>query len=120
MDTRSLVQEMARMLAAQQVIPALDRFYDKEIEVSAAGPEERIRSGKAAGFSSVYNWFMNALLHDVKVEFVVVEGDKAALELLLDVTPIGQERHLERLVMIQTWKDGKIVRMTNYSKRATG
>jgi hypothetical protein len=120
MDTRSLVLEMTRMLTDLQLIPALDRFYDKDIEVSARGPEEQIRSGKSAGLGSVYNWFMNSLLHHVRVEFLAIDGDKAAIELLLDVTPSGQERRLERLVMLQEWKDGKIIRMTNYSKRVAG
>jgi len=120
MDTRSCVQEMTRMMTALDVILALDRFYHKDIEVSAIGQEERIRTGKAAGSSGVHNWFTNCTLHAVHVEFQAIDGDNAAVELLVDSTPNGQDRRLERLVMLQIWKDGKIIRMTNYSKRVTG
>ena|SRR5689334_16029291 len=120
METRPLVHEMTRMLEDLQVIPALDRFYDKNIEVSALGPEEKLRSGKSAGFKIVLDWFVNCLLHSVRVEFVAVDGDKAAVELLMDLTPNGQERRLERLVMLQERRDGMIVRLTNYSKRVSG
>lgn len=45
---------------------------------------------------------------------IVVEGDHAAIEWVLDIsTPDGQHIHVEELAL-QTWKHGKIVRERFY------
>ena len=43
-----------------------------------------------------------------------MDGERAAIEWVFDLTPNGAERTQQRQVALQVWRDGKIARETFY------
>jgi ketosteroid isomerase-like protein len=52
--------------------------------------------------------------HGAEATMVIVDGGRAAIEWMFDLTPKGGARVQQRQVSLQTWRDGKVIREVFY------
>ena len=115
MDTRQLAESFVSGLAAGDPLRVFQEYYADDVEVHRCRVEEVVvRRGKAAGETAAVGFLTNCTIHSIAAESVLSDGDKAVIELAIDVTPNGADRRATRVLIVQTWKEGKVVRQWNY------
>ena len=70
--------------------------------------------GKAANRAREEEFVADVTVHGASVGAVLVDGDKAAVEWTMDMTPKGGSRVTVRQVALQWWRNGKVVREVFY------
>lgn len=109
MELRDKVQEL---LAFQQTNPTVqeiyERFYDENVIV-----QENLqppRQGRAISIDRQNQMNANVKeVHEVKIEAILVDGDRSVIETHLEITTIDDYRIRIEELGIQTWKDGRII-----------
>ena len=115
MDTRRLAESFAEDFRSGNALGAIEAYYADDVEVHRCRIQEvTVRRGKAASGTAAIGFLTNCTVHGVEVESVLSDGDKAVIELSVDATPNGGDRRTSRIVMVQTWRQGKVVRQWNY------
>lgn len=112
MSTRENVQAVIDGILGGKILETFDQYYAEDVVMSENGAGERI--GKAANRAYEEQFVSNVTFHGASVGDVVVDGDKAAIEWVFDLTPKGGSRVTQRQVALQTWREGKIVREVFY------
>ncbi len=112
MDTRACVTALIAGIRAGRSLDVFDEFYADDVVMNWNGVHDRV--GKEANREFREFFTHNVHFHAIDAASVLVDGDKAAIEWLYDVTPPGGPRVHRKHVIVQTWKDGKIVRQDFY------
>ena len=112
MSIRKDVQAVIDGILEGQILETFDRYYDDEVVMSENGNDERV--GKAANRAYEEAFVNGVTFHGAELGSVVVDGDRAAIEWIFDLTPNGGERVQQKQVALQQWRDGKVVRETFY------
>lgn len=108
MSIQQEVQAVIDGIRAGRILQTFEQYYAEDVVMSENG--ERQREGKA-----VNRAYQKALVHRLEIHAAevlsqLIDGDRAAIEWELDVTPNGGARTKRRQVALQTWRDGKVVR----------
>lgn len=112
MSIQSDVQAVIDGILRGEILETFDRFYADDVVMSENGADER--QGKAANREYEEAFVQNVTFHGAEVGDVLIDGERAAIEWVFDMTPNGGERVQQRQVALQTWRDGKVVRETFY------
>jgi hypothetical protein len=112
MSNRQNVQAVIDGILKGEILETFDRFYADDVVMSENGVDERV--GKAANREYEEAFVNGVTFHGAEVGEVLVDGDRAAVEWVFDLTPNGGDRVLQKQAAVQVWKDGKIVREIFY------
>ncbi|OWY72125.1 hypothetical protein B7486_04145 [cyanobacterium TDX16] len=112
MSTRENVQAVIDGILAGKILETFDRYYGDDVVMSENGTNER--AGKAENRAYEEQFVNNVTFHAASVGNILVDGDKAAVEWVMEFTPKGGSRMVQRQVSLQTWRDGKVVREVFY------
>ena len=112
MSNRDNVQAVIDGILRGDILGTFDAYYADDVTMSENGAPARV--GKAVNRQYEEDFVGNVEFHGAKVGEVIVDGDRAAVEWVFEMTPKGGERTIQRQVAVQIWKDGKIVRETFY------
>ena len=112
MSIRENVQTVIDGILKGEILETFDRFYADDVVMSENGADPRV--GKQANRAYEEAFVAGVTFHGAEVGEVVVDGDRAAIEWVFDLTPKGAERTQQRQVALQVWRDGKIARETFY------
>jgi ketosteroid isomerase-like protein len=112
MSVRDDVQAVIDGILKGQVLETFDSYYADDVVMSENGVDERV--GKATNRKYEEQFVNGVEFHGAEVGTVLVDGDRAAVEWLFDLTPKGGTRVQQRQVALQVWRDGKVVRETFY------
>ena len=110
---RDNVQQLIDMLLAGKALDAFERFYAENCVMSENGEDERVgksacRAHEREFVQSIDRW------NDIRIGGVLVEGNKAAIEIIMDIAFVGGKRVVRRQLIISTWSKGKIVHSVAY------
>jgi len=112
MDILDQVQGVIEGIEQGKILQTFEQFYDDEVVMTENGQHERV--GKSVNRAYERAFVKGVEMHAAKAGVVLVDGNKAAIEWLFDMTPAGGSRLTQRQVALQTWEDGKIVREDFY------
>ena len=112
MSTRDDVQAVIDGILKGEILETFDRYYADDVVMSENGADERV--GKAANRAYEEAFVNGVTFHAAEVGCVLVDGDKAAVEWIFDLTPNGGTRAKQRQVTLQVWRDGRVARETFY------
>ncbi len=112
MSVREHVQAVIDGILKGEILETFDRYYADDVVMSENGADERV--GKAANREYEEAFVKGVTFHGAEVGQVLVDGDRAAVEWVFDLTPHGGERVQQRQVAVQVWRDGQISRETFY------
>jgi len=112
MDIRKDVQAVIDGVLAGRILETFDRYYADDVVMSENGAEPT--RGKAANRAREEQFVANVTVHGASVGAVIVDGDQAAVEWTMDMTPKGGTRVTARQVAVQRWRDGKVVHEVFY------
>lgn len=107
MDTRERVMQLTALVQAGKANEAYHTFYAPDVIMQENN--EPPRTSLQASIDRQAKGTEGVTVNEFAPRNIVVEGDHAAIEWVLDITaPNGAHIHVEELAL-QTWKDGKIV-----------
>jgi SnoaL-like protein len=112
MSQRANVQAVIDGILAGKILDTFDRWYADDVVMSENGGEGT--RGKAANRAREQAFVDNVVVHGASVGAVIVDGDRAAVEWTMDMTPKGGSRVTLRQVAVQEWRGGKIAREVFY------
>lgn len=112
MSIREDVQSVIDGIQRGEILETFDRFYADDVVMSENGVDPR--EGKATNRTYEEAFVGGVTFHGAIVGEVLLDGDRAAVEWVFDLTPNGGERVQQHQVAVQTWRDGQIVRETFY------
>ena len=112
MNNRDNVQAVINGILAGQILETFDRYYADDVVMSENGVDERV--GKAANRAYEEAFVNGVTFHGAEVGEVIVDGDRASVEWVFDLTPHGGDRVKQHQVAVQVWRDGQVVRETFY------
>lgn len=112
MNTRACVQAVIDGILAGRILETFDRYYADDVVMSENGANER--AGKAVNRAYEEQFVGNVTFHAARTGAVIVDGDQAAIEWVLEFTPKGGSRVTQRQVSVQQWRGGKVVREVFY------
>lgn len=112
MSIRNDVQAVIDGILEGEILETFDRYYADDVVMSENGADERV--GKAANRAYEEAFVNGVTFHGAEVGEILVDGDRAVVEWVFDLTPNGGERTLQRQAAVQVWRDGQIARETFY------
>ena len=112
MSIRDDVQAVIDGILKGAILETFDRYYAEDVVMSENGVDERV--GKAANRAYEEAFVKGVTFHGAEVGAVLVDGDRAAVEWVFDLTPNGGERVKQHQVALQVWRDGQVARETFY------
>lgn len=123
METRDLVMAWVEGLRTGNFFETFDGLVAEDVVVRDFG-EAAIASspsnpppvdGKTSRKAAILRFYMNSAFKVTNVASILVEGDMSAIEYSADVTTSGVGTRKIRMVVLQTWKDGQVIRQHNYT-----
>lgn len=112
MSLREDVQAVIDGILKGEILETFDRYYADDVVMSENGVDERV--GKATNRAYEEAFVKGVTFHGAEVGAVLVDGDRAAVEWVFDLTPHGGERAKQHQVALQTWRNGRVIRETFY------
>ena len=113
MSINKHVQAVIDGIMTGKILETFDAYYGDDVVMSENLKDERV--GKAANREYELKFLENVQeFHGAKVGRVIIDGDHAAVEWSFDITFKGGNRVKMEQVVVQTWKDGKIIREDFY------
>ena len=112
MNIRNCVEDLVAGVTSGGHLDVFENYYADDVVMCWDGVNERV--GKQANREWRDFFAHNVEFHEIRAECIVVDGDKSVIEWSSDITPSGHPRTKRRHVVIQTWRDGKIVRQEIY------
>ena len=106
--TTQRVRELIALVEAGDAIAAMDEFYADDVEMRENLNPPMV--GKAANLARERAFFAGITLHDNRAAAVLVDGDRAAINWILDFTGGDGVRYSMDQVALQEWRDGKVIR----------
>jgi hypothetical protein len=106
MPSKQSVDELIQYVHSGRILEALDRFYadDVAMQENMAAPVV----GKAANLERERAFFDGVTVHENRAKSVVVDGDHAVINWLLEFTGADGKRYRLDQVAFQTWKNERI------------
>jgi hypothetical protein len=103
------VYNLVDLVQQGQFLEALEAFYAEGIEMSENLNAPTV--GKEANRQREVAW-VNTIreLHEYRAETIIAEGDRSAINWVVDYVDVNGLRIQMNQFAIQEWKDGKIVR----------
>jgi hypothetical protein len=112
MDNRARVLQLTELVRVGKADEAYHTFYAPDVIMQENN--EPPRTSLQASIDRQTKATTGVTVNEFAPRNIVVDGDHAAIEWVLDITaPDGSHIHLEELAL-QTWKDGKIVKERFY------
>jgi ketosteroid isomerase-like protein len=112
MDTRERVMELTELVRTGRANEAYHKFYAPDVVMQENN--EPPRTSLQASIDRQDKGTAGVTVNEFAPRNIVVDGDHAAIEWVLDITaPDGSHIHVEEFAL-QTWKDGKIIRERFY------
>jgi ketosteroid isomerase-like protein len=111
-EQRELVRAVIDGILNGEILETFDRYYADDVVMSENGVDERV--GKAVNRDYEKQFIENVEFHGAEATMVLVDGGRAAIEWMFDLTPKGGARVQQRQVSLQTWRDGKVIREVFY------
>jgi hypothetical protein len=112
MDIRAQVAALVAGIHAGRSLEVFEEFYADDVVINWNGVDDRV--GKAANREFREFFAHNVQFHFLAAESVLVDGDKAVIEWVYEVSSAGGPRIRRKHVVVQTWESGKIVRQSFY------
>ena len=112
MSIRDHVQSVIDGILKGEILETFDRYYADDVVMSENGVDARV--GKAANREYEEAFVNGVTFHGAELGAVLVDGDRAAIEWVFDLTPNGGERVQQKQVAVQEWREGRVVRETFY------
>lgn len=107
MNTRERVEHLTELVRTGKADEAYHTYYAPDVMMQENN--EPPRTSLQASIDRQTQATAGVTVNEFAPRKIVVEGDHAANEWVLDIsTPDGQHIHVEELAL-QTWKDGKII-----------
>ena len=107
-STRDAVTALVDQVLAGQALEAFDRFYAEDVTMRENNGEPTV--GKAADRAREEKFFGSLeAFHGGSAPVVLVDGDRAMINWVFDVTFKGGQRVVMDQVAVQEWRDGEIV-----------
>lgn len=112
MDTREHVMQLTEMVRTGRAEEAYRTYYAPDVQMQENN--EAPRTSVQASIDRQNQATAGVTVNEFAPRSITVDGDRAAIEWVIDITaPDGSRVHIEE-VAVQTWKDGKIVRERFY------
>jgi hypothetical protein len=112
-DIRANLNDLIQSMLSGKLLEAFDKYYADDVVMSENGVDDPARHGKEKNHAYEAFFVANAQWHDARVGNVVVDGDKSAYEMYMDLTFMGN-RMTRTQVAVQEWRDGQIIKETFY------
>jgi len=112
MDIRAQVEALVAGVQKGRSLDVFEEYYADNVVMNWNGVDDRV--GKAANREFREFFAHNVQFHTIAAESVLVDGDKAVIEWVYDVSSAGGPRVHRKHVIVQTWESGKIVRQNFY------
>lgn len=106
------VQGVVQGICEGRFVQTIDHWYDENVLVVESGAPPR--EGRAVHRAHAKAFVQGVEFHGAEPSSVLIDGDRAVVEWMFDITPRGGERRRERRLSLQTWRDGRIVREDVY------
>ncbi len=108
MDNREKVNDLVQKVLNGQAMEAFEEYYAENVTMQENS--DPVTVGKDANRKREEEFFGSIEeFHSGSAEAVLVDGDKAAIHWLMEVTVTGGKRVTYNQIALQTWKDGQIV-----------
>ena len=112
MDIREQVLKLTELVRTGKAVEAYHTFYAPDVLMQENS--EPPRQSLQASIDRQTQATAGVTVNEFAPRTIVVEGDHAAIEWVIDITtPDGGHIHIEELAL-QTWKNGKIVKERFY------
>jgi ketosteroid isomerase-like protein len=106
MPSRQRVNELVEYVQSGRVLEAIDRFYADDVAMQENQAIPVV--GKAANRERERAFFTGITLHENRARSIVVDGDHAVINWLLEFTGADGKRYRIDQLALQTWKDDRI------------
>lgn len=109
MSTRDKVKDLVQLVSSGQLMEAFETYYAENVEMQENRKEPMV--GKGANRERERQ-FVESIesVHSVATPSIVVDGDEAVVQWVMDVTLKGGVRITMDQLAHQTWRDGRIVK----------
>lgn len=109
MNLRDRVQELLDFQKTNPPVEQIyERFYDENVVVQENLQPPRV--GRAISIERQQRMNANVKeLHDFKIGAVLVDGDRSAIEMQLEITTVDGYRIRIEELGLQTWRNGRII-----------
>jgi len=108
LTTREAVAELVNGVLSGKAMEMFDRFYAEQVSMQENNNEPTV--GKAANRAREEKFFGSLeAFHGGSAPVVLVDGDRAMINWIFDVTFKGGGRVTMDQVAVQQWQDGQIV-----------
>ena len=112
MSIENQVRAVIDGILSGKILETFDEFYADDVIMSENGVDER--KGKSINREYEEAFVNSVTFHGASVGEVLIDGNRAAIEWVFDLTPNGGDRVEQKQVALQVWNDGKVVRETFY------
>ena len=118
MSFRDTVYAVIEGTKAGRILETFETYYAEDIVMSENGYDPRV--GKDVNRRYEEDFVNGVDFHAAEVGRVILDEDsqQAAVEWVLEFTPKGGQRVVQKQVAVQTWKDGQVVKETFYYRGA--
>jgi ketosteroid isomerase-like protein len=106
MPSKKRVEELVGYVHSGRVLEAIDRFYAADVAMQENTAPAVV--GKAANRERERAFFDGVTVHENTAKSVVVDGDHAVINWLLEFTGADGKRYRLDQVAFQTWKNEHI------------
>ena len=106
--TARRVRELVTLVESGDALAAMDELYADDVEM-----RENLNAptvGKTANLDRERAFFGSITLHGNRAAAVIVDGNRSAINWILEFTGGDGIRYRMDQVALQEWRDGKIVR----------
>jgi ketosteroid isomerase-like protein len=106
--TAQRVRELVSLVEAGDAIAAMEELYADDVEMRENLNPPMI--GKAANLARERAFFGGITLHGNRAAAVLIDGDRSAINWILEFTGGDGVRYRIDQLALQEWRDGKVVR----------
>ena len=112
MDLRETVLHLTELVKTGQAEEAYRTYYAPDVQMQENN--EPPRTSVQASIDRQNNAVAGTTVNEFAPRSITVDGDRVAIEWVIDITaPDGSTVHVEE-VAVQTWRDGKVVKERFY------
>jgi ketosteroid isomerase-like protein len=106
MPTKQRVLDFVAHVERGDIIPALERFYADDVVMQQT--DGTTTAGRDANIARERDFFGSITVHQHRAISVVVDGDRAAINWLLEFTGGDGVRYRMDQIAFQTWRGDRI------------
>ena len=117
MPSRERVQQLIQYVEQGRTLEAIEEFYADDVAMQENRGEPT--RGKSANLARERQFYGSIQLHEFRAKSFVVDGDRSAIEWVIEFTTGDGQRLRMEEVAYQTWRGDKIVHERFYYDTAT-